>query len=162
MTKEDTDLIVKWRNEDFVRDNFIYRGPFTREVHEHWCDTKIASGEVVQFIICLTENDRPIGSVYYRDIDETHHHAEYGIFIGEADCLSKGYGTEAAQLALWYAFGEMGLHKVILRVLSENVRAIRSYEKAGFTVEGVAKEYVFLDGSYHDVTFMSVLEKEYQ
>ena len=75
MTGEDTDLIVKWRNEDFVRKNFIYQKPFTREGHLNWVETMVKTGKVVQFIICTNEN-KPVGSVYLRDIDETHHKAE--------------------------------------------------------------------------------------
>ena len=159
MTEQDTDLIVAWRNKEFVRENFIYRGPFTRQVHENWIETKIKTGKVVQFMICL-EGDRAIGSVYLNDIDETHHHAEYGIFIGEDDCLGKGYGTQAAELAIWYAFHELHLHKLFLRLLDGNERAKRSYEKVGFTCEGHFKDYVYVDGSYRDVVFMSILNPE--
>ena len=92
MTQEDTDLIVSWRNEDFVRKNFIYQKPFTREGHLNWIRTMVDTGKVIQFIIC-TKEDEPVGSVYLRDIDRTHRKAEYGIFIGEKDALSRGYGT---------------------------------------------------------------------
>ena len=44
MTPEDTDLIVKWRNEDFVRRNFIYRKPFTRQGHLNWIETMVKTG----------------------------------------------------------------------------------------------------------------------
>ena len=35
MTAADEELIVKWRNTDFVRQNFIYRKPFTVEGHRN-------------------------------------------------------------------------------------------------------------------------------
>ncbi|MBQ8596815.1 MAG: hypothetical protein IJ409_03390, partial [Lachnospiraceae bacterium] len=44
MTEEDTDLIVKWRNEDFVRRNFIYRKTFTAEGHLQWIETMVKTG----------------------------------------------------------------------------------------------------------------------
>lgn len=157
MEKEDTDYIVKWRNEDFVRKNFIYRGPFTREGHERWIREMIETGRVVQFIICERENGQPVGSVYLRDIDPVHHKAEYGVFIGEEKALGKGYGTQAAGLMVQYAFEQLKLHKVMLRVLAENVQARRSYEKAGFVQEAYLQEEVFLEGVYRDVVYMAVL-----
>ena len=69
ITLEDTENIVKWRNTDRVRKNFIYQKPFTKEGHLAWMRDKVAAGEVVQFILCETEGDRPVGSVYFRDID---------------------------------------------------------------------------------------------
>lgn len=154
MTKEDTDLIVKWRNEDFVRRNFIYQKPFTRQGHLHWIETMVNTGKVVQFIICLKEG-KPIGSVYLRDIDREHHKAEYGIFIGEKEALGKGYGTQAAELMKQYAFQVLGLHKLMLRVLAGNDRAKRSYEKAGFVKEACLKEDVYLENGYRDVILMA-------
>lgn len=159
MTDEDEELIIKWRNTDFVRQNFIYRKPFTIEGHRGWVETMVKTGKVVQFIIC-TKEGRPIGSVYLRDIDREHKKAEYGIFIGEEDALGKGYGTLAAEGMLAYAFEELKLHKVMLRLLEGNDRARKSYEKAGFVQEAYLKDEVFLDGEFRDVILMAQLAPE--
>ncbi len=106
MTKDDTDLIIKWRNSDEVRSRFIYQALFTRQSHEKWIETMVNTGKVVQMIICLKDGDVPVGSVYIRDIDTTHHKGEYGIFIGEAEARGKGIGTRAAKLMTAYAFRE--------------------------------------------------------
>lgn len=160
MAEEDTDMVVAWRNQDWVMKNFIYRAPFTREGHLQWIHTQIDTGRVVQFIICLKASDKPVGSVYFRDIDVTHHKAEYGIFLGEKEALGRGIGTEAAKLALQYAFSVLKLHRVMLRVLADNSRARKSYEKAGFKEEGRFREDVYLDGRYLDVIFMGILNPE--
>lgn len=132
ITKDDTPLIVKWRNNENVRKNFIFQEKFTNEMHNHWMDTKVASGEVVQFIVKLKENGKPIGSVYFRDIDYDKKEAEYGIFIGEDDERGKGYGNEAAKMALDYAFNVLKLKRVILRAYADNIAGIKSYENAGY------------------------------
>ena len=90
MTHEDTDRIVAWRNSDAVRKNFIYQELFTRRSHEHWIRTHVETGDVVQMIICDLEGDKPLGSVYIRDIDRHHNKAEYGIFIGEESARGRG------------------------------------------------------------------------
>lgn len=162
MKEEDTDRIVKWRNAEFVRRNFIYRGLFTRQGHKNWIRTMVDTGKVIQFMILRKTDQRPVGSVYLRDIDRTHNKAEYGIFIGEEEALGKGYGTEAAKLMIAYAFREEGLHKLMLRVLAENVRAQRSYEKAGFVKEAYLKDEVFLDGRYQDVIYMAAINHKGQ
>ena len=159
MTEADTDLIVKWRNEEFVRQNFIYRKTFTGEGHLQWIETMVKTGKVVQFIIC-TEEDVPVGSVYLRDIDRTHKKAEYGIFIGEKDALGKGYGTQAAGLVIQYAFSQLKLHKLMLRVLAGNDRARRSYEKAGFVQEAYLKDEVLLEEGYRDEILMACFNPE--
>ena len=159
MTYDDTDLIVSWRNTDSVRKNFIYQALFTRESHENWIRTKVETGDVVQMIICETGSGRPVGSVYVRDVDLTHHKAEYGIFIGEADARGKGYGTAAAKLMIRYCFEEMKLHRLFLRVYAENQQAIKSYEKAGFEREALLRDDVCIDGNYRDIVLMGILNR---
>ena len=171
MEEKDTADIIRWRNTDFVRKNFIYQKPFTVESHHHWVETMVKTGKVVQFMICPYEEKnaafgderipdwigRAVGSVYLRDIDYTHRKAEYGIFIGEERALSKGYGTEAARMMLEYAFENLKLHKVMLRVLAGNVRAQKSYEHAGFQKEAYLKDEVFLNGEFQDVILMACI-----
>ena len=159
MTHEDTDLIVAWRNSDAVRKNFIYQELFTREGHENWIRTQVETGRVVQTIICDIATDKPLGSVYIRDIDRHHNKAEYGIFIGEADARGRGVGTAAAKLMLRYCFEEAGLHRVYLRAFAENMQAIGSYEKAGFEREGLLKDDVCIDGEYRDIVWMAAVAK---
>ena len=162
ITMEDTEYILRWRNSQRVRKNFIYQAEFTKEGHEAWMRNKVATGEVVQFIICLEEDGRPVGSVYFRDVDPVDKKAEYGIFIGEADAAGKGIGSQTAQLAVTYAREEMKLHKLILRVFADNTAAVRSYEKAGFVQEGYLKDEHFIGGAYRDLILMAVLFPENQ
>ena len=154
ITREDTDLVVKWRNNERVRQNFVYREHFTNEIHEKWLEDKVFSGQVVQMIICeKNNNNRPVGSVYFRYEDDDRTEAEYGIFIGEDDAIGKGYGSETARLAVEYA-REIGIKRLMLRVFCYNSAAIKSYENAGF------KEYQKLpmvqcsDGTKSDMILM--------
>lgn len=160
MTWDDTDLIVKWRNSDAVRLNFIYQEPFTREGHENWIRNMVETGKVVQMIICETRDDTPLGSVYIRDIDRRHNKAEYGIFIGEESARGRGIGTAAAALMLEYCFREEKLHRVYLRAFASNARAIRSYEKAGFVREGLLRDDVCIEGEYRDIVWMAAVNPD--
>ena len=65
ITDADTDLIVKWRNTQSVVQNFIFRQTFTPEMHRSWLATKVATGQVVQYIILDNADGKPVGSVYY-------------------------------------------------------------------------------------------------
>jgi RimJ/RimL family protein N-acetyltransferase len=55
----------------------------------------------------------------------------------------------------------LNLHRLFLRVYADNVRAVRSYEKAGFVLEGRLREAVYKFGRYDDVLIMSVLRSEW-
>lgn len=162
MERGDTDNIVKWRNNGRVRRNFIYREQFTPGVHENWMETMVETGKAVQLIICEKADMRPVGSVYFRDIDRKKKEAEYGIFIGEDDAAGKGYGSETAHLAVEYAFGELGLDRLTLRVFTDNEAAIRSYEGAGFSGKTLLKDVECSDGEKKDMFLMELAREKRQ
>ena len=159
ITTEDTPLIVRWRNTEAVRRNFIFREDFTNEMHDSWMRTKVASGEAVQYIIIDKNSNTPVGSVYFRDVDMKNRSAEYVIFIGEEMARGRGLGSETAKLFTDFGFNALGLHRISLRVLNGNIQAEKSYKNAGFEREGVFRDMVFLDGEYRDVIFMAMLDR---
>ena len=68
ITDADTDNIVRWRNTPSVRDNFIFRQTFTPEMHRNWLKTKVATGEVVQYIIEDKANGTAVIDVLKKEI----------------------------------------------------------------------------------------------
>lgn len=146
----DTDNIIKWRNNPRVMNNFLYRTPFTPEIHNNWMATKIANKEAIQFIILA--NDIPVGSVYFRDIDYDLSVAEYGIFIGEDNAIGLGYGTIIANWAVEYAKSELGMKSLRLRVLSGNTVALKIYTGVGYKCVDTTEDYI--DG--RDLILMNI------
>ena len=76
--------------------------------------------------------------------------------------LGKGLGREAIRLALAHAFGTLGLHRVSLRVVAYNTRAVRCYAACGFVVEGREREAALVGGERHDDIMMGVLAREFR
>ena len=160
ITLDDTNNIVKWRNNPNVKKNFCLQDDLTVEVHENWFKTRILTGDVKQFIIKDEEQNIDVGSTYLRDIDMKNKKAEFGIFIGEDSARGRGIGSESVKLTIKYAFEELKLHKVFLRVFANNIQAIKAYEKAGFEYEVTSKDDIILpSGEYQDIIFMAIINK---
>jgi RimJ/RimL family protein N-acetyltransferase len=85
-----------------------------------------------------------------------------GIFIGEDEQRSKGYGAEAIRLILGYGFKTMNLNNIMLSVHEDNYAGIACYKKAGFREAGRRREWVFKDGKYIDVIYMDILAREFE
>lgn len=79
----------------------------------------------------------------------------------DPDYRGKGYGPEAIGLLLDYAFDELGLHRVGLRVISYNAARIRAYEKVGSRLEGTIREAVWREGKRWDVLAYGILHDEW-
>jgi len=87
--------------------------------------------------------------------------AELGIAIHDERYWSSGYVADAVSVMVDGAFRVYPVVRIELRVYSDNPRAIRSYEKAGFKREGVLRSYEWGHGKYRDVVMMSVLHSEW-
>lgn len=84
-----------------------------------------------------------------------------GVGLGERAYWGKGYGTDAMRLILGYAFRELNLRRVSLGVFAYNERAIRSYEKAGFEVEGRVRKGIAREGQHWDMIVMGALKENW-
>jgi RimJ/RimL family protein N-acetyltransferase len=82
--------------------------------------------------------------------------------IGEKSLWNMGYGTEVMRLMLKHGFNTLNLNRIALEVYENNPRAIRSYEKAGFFLEGRKRQGMYKNGRYIDIFLMSVLRSEWQ
>lgn len=114
------------------------------------------------FSIRTLNEDRLIGFVDLNGIQWHHGDAWVGIGIGEREYWGKGYGTDAMRLILRYAFSELNLYRVSLGVFEYNPRAVRSYQKAGFKIEGRVRQALLRDGRRWDWIVMGILKEEWE
>ena len=124
-----------------------------RSVWENWYNHQMKQEH--SWIIDL--DGKCIGGARLHNISEQDHSATYAIGIFDPACHSKGIGTEATKLILQYAFEELKVHRVDLKVLDYNKRGIRCYEKCGFKVDGVLRDSALIEGQYYSDIVMSIL-----
>jgi RimJ/RimL family protein N-acetyltransferase len=114
------------------------------------------------FAIRLLADERLIGLIGLYTIFWPHREAFMGIHIGEREYWGRGYGTDALRVLLRYAFDELNLQRVSLSFLEGNARAMRSYEKCGFKLEGRERWAWAYDGRRWDEIYMGVLREEWE
>lgn len=159
MNLEDIEKYVKWMNDFSTTDGLGSSSKVTTfESEKSWLINNMDKKEQ-QFAIVLKETDKLIGNCGFCDINHLHQKGEVGLFIGEEENRSKGYGTEALSLLVEYGFNYLNLKNIMLKVFSFNERAIKSYEKVGFKVFGKRTEVYYLNGKWYDEYFMEILRK---
>ena len=164
MTQEDIPLYHKWRTDiDVQQTTNPYLDMYRYEETEAFVKNVILDGESASknYLIVDKKTNEAIGITCLVNIDSKNRCAEMIIDIGEKSFWGKGYGSEAVTLLLDYAFLEMNLHRVELRVFATNERATRLYEGIGFAVEGRGREVLFRNGMYHDLIYMGILQDEW-
>ena len=162
--RKDVEKFHTWINDPEVTEGLALYLPMSMRDEENWFEG-LASRPPQEKPLAIECRDgdgwKLIGNSGFFELDHTAHSGEIGIMIGDKACWNKGYGTEAMNLLLQHGFETLNLHRIFLRVYASNPRAIRSYEKAGFTLEGRLREAVYQRGKYGDVLIMSVLRPEW-
>jgi len=102
-----------------------------------------------------------IGEIRLWRISERNKSAMLTVYIGERSRWGQGLGTEALRLVLRQAFRSLGLRRIELNVFDFNHRAIRSYQKVGFVLEGSRRKALSRNGQEHDILVMGILKDEF-
>jgi len=134
--------------------------PMRAEEIERFFTARVVGQDALAMAIHERASGRLVGTCAFSQLDGDNGSALYHITIGEKDAWGRGYGTEATRLMLDHAFGPLGLHRIALFVFEFNERAIRTYRRCGFVVEGRSRESIFRDGQWWDELAMSVLESD--
>ena len=146
---------LEWANDPELMRLLNRAHTVSREEHEQWFNALQKREDCCYFAIEDVDGAH-LGNVWLWDIDLRHRRAELRIVMG-LDRAGKGVGTEAISRLCDYAFEQLNLHKVYAYVLALNPRARRSFEKAGFVLEGTLREDRWSGESFTDVYLLARL-----
>ncbi len=128
-------------------------------VARQWYESMNTNPNPYNWIIDV--DGRHVGSCSLFNLVDVDRRAAYAIGIDEPSLLGRGLGQEATRLVLAHAFGPAALHRVDLRVLAYNTRAIACYRACGFVEEGCERQAALVDGAWHDFMVMGILESDW-
>ncbi len=130
---------------------------------KEWIEKNVEGGfkpERYSFSIRALSDDKLVGFLGL-GMNLTHGEVWVGIGIGDREYWGKGYGTDAMKLCLQYSFMELGAQRVSLGLHEYNPRALKSYEKAGFRLEGRTRQDMLREGRRSDSFWMGILRDEW-
>jgi diamine N-acetyltransferase len=162
--REDVKHFYEWVNDPEVTRGLALYLPMSTVEEEKWFErVQARDPHEKPLAIEVREGDgwKLIGNCGVFDVEWVNRSAELGIMIGKKSVWNQGYGTEVMTLLLKHCFETLNLNRVFLHVYAENLRARRSYVKAGFVEEGRLRQAVYKQGRYDDVMLMSVLASEW-
>jgi RimJ/RimL family protein N-acetyltransferase len=158
--KGDAEVYHRWRADGDVAALAGLPLPLSLGQIEQRIGDKQADSQYA-YVICLREDERPIGEVLLFEVDRLNGSAELGILIGEKEEWGRGYGTDAVNALVDFGFEALRLERIWLEVWTENGRARRAYEKAGFVHEGTLRHDRYEGGRFTDGHVMSLLRHEW-
>jgi len=108
----------------------------------------------------IWQDDQLAGCIRYNYVDWAHRNTEVGYWLGAA-FQGRGLATRAARAMTDYAFKTLGLNRVEIRCMSENVRSRHVPERLGFTQEGVLRQVRWRRDHFDDHVVYGMLASEW-
>lgn len=130
LIEEDAYTSVIWRNdpEVFKYTGNTYKNKITIDTELEWIKKVISNTD--EYRCAILADGVYVGNIYLTGIDNGQAH--YHIFIGNKDYWGKGVAKQASKLIIDYAFSQLNVNTIWLRVKINNITAYHLYLKLGF------------------------------
>ena len=167
-TEADFSQLISWINNEHLLTNWagsMFRFPLTDSSLSWYIKDTNEIGKSDAFIYKAidTETGETIGHISLGSISGKNKAARISrVLVGNTAARGKGYCTAMIKEVVRIGFEDLGLHRISLGVYDFNKSAIRCYEKAGFSIEGVHRDVLqYKEGEYWSLVEMSILENEF-
>lgn len=155
LEEKDAPFMLEWMHDNTI--NCWFRYPFadiTLEKVKFFI--KYSFDEENQHFAITDAKDEYMGTISLKHISEKDHNAEF-VVATRKKAQGTGLVEKAITEILRYAFNELGLHRIYLNVLADNIAARKLYENCGFDLEGEFKEAIRLHHQYRNVAWYAML-----
>lgn len=113
-----------------------------------------------KFLVACNEEGEAIGEIALSIMTRRRHHVAHIGMVVKRGYRRQGVGSTLLTSAIDLAYNWFGLTRLELEVFTDNIAAIKLYEKFGFVIEGTSKAYALREGSYDDVHIMALLKTD--
>lgn len=159
----DIDILYQWENDTEVWEISHTQTPFSRMVLEQYLSTAyqdIYTTKQLRLVIeTNSETKKAIGCIDLFDFDPYHQRAGIGILIADKNERKKNYASEALTLLIDYCFTTLNLNQLYCNITSDNTASIQLFEKNGFEIIGVKKQWIRVGKEFKDELLLQLLRK---
>lgn len=116
----------------------------------------------IRFLLFLRENSKCdiIGLCNFSQIVRGPFQACYLGYQIDVNYESQGLMSEAVKAAIGYMFSKQNIHRIMANYIPSNMRSAKLLKNLGFTIEGLAKKYLLINGQWEDHVLTSLTNQE--
>ncbi len=155
--REDAERCYRWMNDPNIVRTLKARYPIAFSNEMEWLERAMTPGATERHFAIERKDDRShIGNASIHDIDWVSRTGWFGLFIGEPTAWNRGFGSDAIQTLVQFAFDDMNMQKLRISVFDYNERAKHILTSRGFVQEGKLARDFYREGTYHDIVILSI------
>lgn len=143
------------RPEGFFTDSFWHR--------RIAADAELSEQDRAYRLFVFAEGDGPVvGHVHFANVVRGAFHCCHLGFGIDGEREGRGLMKEALEGAIAWAFGPLGLHRIEANHRPDNLRSGGLLARLGFVPQGYARDYLLIDGEWHDHVLTARLNPDWR
>jgi len=150
---EDLAFVYTIENDESIWEVSNTQTPYSKYLIRQYLENAhqdIYEAKQLRLAVCLASNEEAIGLIDIFDFDPKNKRAGVGLVIQNEKNRNNGFGKQALELVLTYAFQQLQLHQLYANISMENKASIALFSTFGFEIIGVKKDWNFTNNSFKD------------
>lgn len=150
--EKDFEIVNSWLDEEMGKWFLLSRSHSTDKSF-----SQLLEDDSNIFGLITLKDSTPIGLMAFLDWDKKQYKAEMRKLIGSEEYRKKGYAKEATQSWIQYGVNNLGLKKIYLHTIENNIRNVTLNKELGFQVEGILRKECNINNEYYDLLRMAYI-----
>ena len=161
---EDLEFVYNIENDEFIWEISHTQTPYSRFLIKQYLENAhqdIYEAKQLRLVICEKETQSTLGLIDLFDFDPKNLRAGIGILLQHPESRQKGFGSEALDLVIAYAFTHLQLHQLYANISIENEVSLALFAKFGFETIGIKKQWNKVGNSYKDELLVQLINPNF-
>ena len=157
---EDLQFLFSSENDDSFWEISNTQTPYSKYILKKYIENShqdIYEAKQYRFVICNSK-DLPVGMIDLFDFNPQHHRVGVGILL-LAQEQGKGYGKEALEIIINYAFSYLNVHQIYANITEDNMISISLFEKLNFKKTGLKKDWIYGKSRYKNEILYQLIKE---
>lgn len=157
---DDLEFVYAVENDESIWNVSNTQTPYSRFLIRQYLKNAhqdIYEAKQLRLVICRNDNFSAIGLIDLFDYDPRNNRAGIGILIQDSGNRGQGFGSEALQLLISYAFTHLNLHQLYANIDTENEASLKLFTTFGFQLIGTKKQWNLVNGKYLDESLFQLI-----
>ena len=159
LQEQELEMVMEWRMRPYITKYMNTDPVLTTEKQRDWF-RKIEDSQAQKYWVIRCDG-KPIGLIYVFDIDTVHSRCSWGYYIAERDHRSLQFAVYLEWNLYDYVFDVLKLHKLCNETFVENAQVIKLHIMCGGKEDGIMRQHICKNGTYHDISIGSILADEW-
>lgn len=157
---EDLEFVHSVENDESIWEVSNTQTPYSKFLVRQYLENAhqdIYQARQLRLAVCRNATFKAVGLIDLFEYDPKNQRAGIGIMIKSEEHRNHGFGSEALELLIKYAFNHLNLHQLFANIDTNNEASLNLFTKFGFQKIGIKQDWNLVRGVYKDEAMFQLI-----